>query len=158
MKLINIIKLIISIIICQLAGVIGSIFTVNTIATWYETLNKPFFNPPGFIFGPVWIILYFLIGISLYSVWSKKINTKTKKLAIIIFFIQLILNAMWSIIFFGLKSPFFAFIEIIFLWIFIFLTMFYFNKISKIATYLLIPYLLWVSFALILNFSIYLLN
>jgi translocator protein len=158
MQKINYFKLIISIIICQLAGIIGSFFTVTSVSTWYVTLNKPFFNPPGWLFGPVWIILYLLIGISLYIIWNKKINTKTKQVALIIFFIQLILNTIWSILFFGLKSPLLAFLDIIFLWFAIIFTMYFFNKISKTATYLLIPYILWVSFAMILNFSIYYLN
>lgn len=152
-------KLIVSIFVCQLAGFIGSFFTVSSIPTWYSTLNKPFFNPPNWIFGPVWIILYLLMGISLYLIWNNKSGkTKQFKIAITFFISQLVLNSLWSIIFFGLKLPLIAFIEIIVLWIFILLTIIYSYKISKIASYLLIPYILWVSFASILNLSIYLLN
>ncbi len=158
MAKINYWKLVASIIICQLAGIIGSFFTVSSVSTWYLTLNKPFFNPPSWLFGPVWITLYFLMGISLYIVWNKGIGSKEAKIAISIFGVQLILNTLWSIIFFGINSPLFAFIEIILLWIAIVMTIVYFYRISKTASYLLVPYLLWVSFAAILNFAIYYLN
>jgi tryptophan-rich sensory protein len=161
---INYLKLIASIIICQLAGIIGSIFTISSVNTWYTKLNQPVFNPPSWIFSPVWISLYLLMGISLYIIWNKKTvlkiksKIKTWKIALWVFGIQLVLNSLWSILFFGLKSPLLAFIEIIFLWISILLTMIYFKKFSKISFYLLIPYILWVSFALILNLSYVILN
>jgi benzodiazapine receptor len=147
-------KLIFSIFLCQLAGLIGSVFTTPAISSWYTYLNKPNFNPPNWLFAPVWVSLYTLMGISLYLVWQKKNN----QAAIKIFLAQLILNSLWSIIFFGLRQPFWAFIEIIFLWSLILLTIFRFQKISKIASLLLIPYLLWVSFASFLNFYIFKLN
>ena len=147
-------KLIISIILPFLASTIGSLFTVNSVSSWYVTLIKPSFNPPSWVFGPVWTILYFLMGVSLYLIWIKKFD----KNAFTFFTIQLILNALWSIIFFGLKSPLFAFVEIIFLWVAILITIIYFYKINEISAYLLIPYILWVSFAAILNFSIMVLN
>lgn len=150
---INYWKLIASIIICQLIGIIGSFFTISSVSTWYLTLNKPSFNPPGWIFGSVWTILYLLMGISLYLIWNKKSKT-----AIIFFVIQLFLNLSWSILFFGLKSPLLAFIEIILLWLAILLTIIITYKISKPAAYLLIPYILWVSFAIILNLFIVILN
>jgi translocator protein len=153
---INYFKLISSIVICQFAGILGSFFTVSSISTWYVTLNKPFFNPPNWIFGPVWITLYLLMGISLYLIWHN--NTNDSKPAWVVFFIQLGLNALWSLLFFGLKSPLLAFIEITFLWLFIVLTILFFYPHSKTASYLLIPYLLWVSFASVLNFSIFYLN
>ena len=152
---INYLKLIVSIIICQLAGIIGSIFTADSVSTWYLTLNKPFFNPPNWIFGPVWITLYLLIGISLYLIWNNKNFNKT---GIYFFSAQLVLNTLWSILFFGLKNPLLAFIEIIILWIFILLTMIYFYRTSKTATYLLLPYILLVTFAAILNISLFILN
>lgn len=161
MARINYIKLIISIVASLLAGVIGSGFTSSSIPTWYALLNKPAFNPPNWIFGPVWTTLYILMGISLYLIWnSKKSNTNKKyyKIGIKLFILQLVLNALWSILFFGLQSPFFALLEIILLWISILMTMYYFSKISKTAMYLLVPYLLWVSFASILNLAIYLIN
>lgn len=150
----KIIKLIISILICQAAGFIGSIFTSGSVTTWYITLQKPWFNPPNWVFGPVWITIYLLMGISLYIVWSKK----AKGSYYYIFGIQLALNTAWSFLFFSLKSPFLAFIEIILLWIAILATIIFFLKISKTAAYLLFPYILWVSFAAFLNYNIWMLN
>ena len=158
MKIKNVPKLVYSIVICQLAGVIGSFFTFPSISTWYAALEKPSFNPPNWIFSPVWITLFILMGVSLYLVWSQGTKTKYVKIALTLFGIQLSLNILWSIIFFGLKSPFFAFIEIAILWVAISLTIFKFSKISKTAAYLLIPYILWVSFAAVLNFSIWVIN
>jgi translocator protein len=145
-------KLLLSIVICESAGLIGSIFTLSSVNSWYLTLNKPFFNPPSWIFAPVWTILYLLMGVSLYLVWGvKKVNLKW-------FWLQLALNSLWSIIFFGFKNPTLALIEIAVLWISILLTIKSFWKTNKNAAYLLFPYLLWVSFATILNFSIVVLN
>ena len=155
---IDFLKLVISIFLPLIAGFIGSVFTTSSITTWYAALNKPSFNPPNWIFGPVWTILYLLMGISLYLIWSKGIKKRSSKTALVVFLIQLALNSLWSILFFGLKSPFLAFIEIIILWFMILATIINFYRISKIASYLLIPYLLWVSFAFVLNFSIVLLN
>jgi translocator protein len=155
---INYWKLITSIVICQLAGFIGSFFTVSSVSTWYLTLNKPIFNPPSWLFGPVWISLYFLMGLSLYLVWNKGLKSRHSKITISIFGIQLFLNTLWSIIFFGFKLPLIAFIEIIFLWMAILVIIIYFYKMSKTAAYLLVPYILWVSFAAVLNFFIYYLN
>lgn len=150
-------KLIFSIIICQLAGIAGALFTTPSIKGWYQSLNKPSFNPPNWIFGPVWTLLYLLMGISLYLVWNQKNNPKIKT-ALIFFAIQLMLNSLWSIIFFSLHLPSLAFLEIIILLIFIILTIIKFLPISKTAAYLLIPYFLWVSFASILNLAIFKLN
>jgi translocator protein len=157
MDLKNFLKLIALIFLCQLAGIIGSFFTISAIPEWYAFLIKPFFSPPNYLFAPVWILLYALMGISIYLILKNGFNSQNKK-AVIFFSIQLILNTLWSIIFFGLKNPLLAFIEIIFLWIFIALTINEFFKISKKAGYLLIPYILWVSFASILNLFIFLLN
>ena len=153
------IKLAISIAICQLAGIIGSVFTANSVGTWYKTLIKPIFNPPSWIFGPVWIILFVLMGISLYLVWNAKTkDKKTKRTAIAVFGIQLFLNILWSLFFFGLQQPYYAFVEIIFLWVGILASMILFYRISKTAAYLLIPYILWVSFAIVLNYYLWILN
>lgn len=151
-------RLIAAIIICQLAGVIGSVFTAPAITTWYAALEKPFFAPPNWIFAPVWITLFLLMGISLYFLWEKGLDKKENKIAVSFFALQLALNAVWSFLFFGLQSPFYAFIEIIFLWLAILLTIITFYRISKQAAYLLIPYILWVSLAAFLNLSIWLLN
>lgn len=148
------VKLIVCIFICQLAGIIGSIFTVSSISVWYAELEKPFFSPPNWIFAPVWLTLYTLMGLSLYLILNEK-NTKT---ALILFSTQLLLNAFWSILFFGFKNTFFALLEIIFLWIILLLTTINFYKTSKKAGLLLTPYILWVSFAIILNYFIWILN
>ncbi len=155
---INYWKLSVSILICQLAGVIGSFFTASSVSTWYLTLNKPFFSPPGWVFSPVWITLYLMMGISLYLIWNSGLKTRQTKIAVTIFGVQLVLNSFWSILFFGFKSPLLAFVEIIFLWIAILVTTIHFYRISKHASYLLIPYLFWVSFAAVLNFSLIYLN
>ena len=147
----DIIKLIFSIGLCLGAGILGSFFTISSIPTWYATLNKPFFSPPNWIFGPVWTILYVLMGVSLSLVWQKK-NVPT------IFWVQLILNAIWSIIFFGMRNPVLALVDIIALWISIFLTIKAFYKINKLAGQLLYPYIAWVSFATFLNLAIVFLN
>ncbi len=152
------IKLVIAILISLMAGVIGSFFTFDSIEDWYQFLDKPVLNPPNWIFGPVWVLLYILMGIALYLVWRKDFSKKEVKIAIGLFSIQLVLNAFWSIIFFGLQNPFLAFLEIIVLWILILLTTNKFYLISKSAGYLLIPYIIWVSFAVYLNVSIWLLN
>ena len=150
--MITFLKLLLAIIICEGAGLIGSFFTINSVNTWYITLNKPFFNPPSWIFGPVWTILYLLMGISLYLAWgNKKVSLKW-------FWIQLVLNSLWSILFFGLKNPPLAFLEILLLWIAICMTIKSFWKHARIASWLLVPYIVWVSFASILNVSIILLN
>jgi len=151
-------KLAIAILICLLAGFIGSIFTSKSVSTWYTTLNKPSFNPPDWVFAPVWTTLFILMGVSLYLVWSKGLEVEGVKSAIIIFSVQLLLNVLWSLLFFGLQSPLYAFIDIIVLWIMILLTIVYFYRISPVSSYLLFPYILWVSFAAVLNFMIVRLN
>lgn len=157
-KLSEIVKFLISIIACQLAGFIGSFFTTPAIPTWYATLNKPSFTPPNAVFAPVWTTLFLLMGIALFLVWRKGLHLKNVRIAVIIFGIQLILNMLWSIMFFGLKSPLAGFIEIVIMWIAICFTIFYFYKTSKVSGLLLIPYILWVSFAMVLNYSIWRLN
>lgn len=155
MKSIEFLKLIISILICHSAGFIGLVFTSSAIPTWYDSLKKPFFSPPNWIFGPVWTILYTLMGISAYLVWRQGINDPHVKTALIIFGVQLFLNAIWSPIFFGFKAIHVALIVIAIMWIAILLTILAFFKISTVAAILLIPYILWVSFATILNFSLW---
>ena len=151
-------KLILCIIACELAGALGAIFTTPAINGWYATIQKPFFNPPNWIFGPVWTFLFFLMGVSLYLILEKDLKDRTAKSALMIFIGQFILNILWSVLFFGLQRPFEAFMEIIVLWFLILLTIVQFHKIDRKAALLLAPYLLWVSFAAILNFSIWRLN
>jgi translocator protein len=145
-----------SIAVCQLAGIIGSLFTASTVSSWYPTVIKPNFSPPAWLFAPVWVLLYFLMGISLYLIWQNK--AKDNKKSLIIFGIQLILNSFWSFLFFGLKSPLYGLIDIVLLLAAIIFTIAFSFKISSYAGILLIPYLAWVCFATILNYSIVLLN
>ncbi len=152
----NVLKLILSIGISLTAGAVGSLFTVSSIPTWYSTLNKPTFSPPNWVFGPVWTTLYILMGVSLYWIFMSKSKLKQKGLTL--FFVQLALNTAWSIVFFGMKNPSLAFVNIIALWITILLTIKIFYKINKNSAYLLYPYLLWVSFASLLNLMIVVLN
>lgn len=151
--------LIVSILVCEMAGFIGSIFTVPAVSGWYQTLNKPAINPPSWVFGVVWTTLFFLMGISLFLIWTDKGADKDlKKKAIWLFIWQFVLNIWWSVIFFGMQLPFYAFIEILVLWLAILLTIIYFSRISILSGVLLIPYILWVSFASILNFLLWKLN
>jgi tryptophan-rich sensory protein len=155
----NKIKLTISLIAPQAAGLIGSIFTASSVTGWYSTVTRPELAPPNWIFGPVWTTLFVLMGIALFLVWKKEDSQKKKvKLALQLFVAQLVLNTLWSVIFFGLQSPGWAFVEIIFLWISITLTITVFTPISRLAAWLLVPYLAWVSFAAYLNYSIWVLN
>lgn len=144
--------------ISEFAGIIGSVFTTPSIPGWYSGIIKPDFNPPEWVFGPVWTTLFALMGIAAFLVWKKGLDRRDVKIALGIFMGQLVLNTLWSIIFFGFKSPGVAFVEIIFLWLAILATIIAFAKISKPAAWLLVPYILWVSFAAYLNYSIYALN
>jgi benzodiazapine receptor len=155
---INYFKLFASVLLCQLAGAAGSIFTASSLTDWYSLLEKPVFNPPSWVFFPVWTLLYTLMGISLYIVWEKGLHDREVKIGLIIFGIQLVLNILWSFLFFGLRSPYYGFVEIIFLWLAILLTIIQFRNISKTASYLLVPYILWVSFAALLNYNLWILN
>ena len=141
-----------------LAGAVGSIFTFSAIPVWYESLNKPSFSPPNFVFGPVWTMLYILMGVSFYLVFSKAKTKEVKKDLILIYTIQLILNALWSIAFFGLRSPFLGVVVIISLWLAIVVMVIKFFRVLPLASALNLPYFLWVSFAAYLNFWIYYLN
>lgn len=154
----NLLKFMISILICLAVGFIGSFFTSYSVSTWYATLNKPSFTPPNSVFMPVWTSLYLLLGISLFLVWRQGTDHKIVRTAISLFFIQLLFNLLWSMLFFGLRSPLAGFLDIALLWVFILLTILAFYSVSKTAALLLLPYFLWVCFASILNFSIWKLN
>lgn len=158
MKAKDFFKLAAGIAVCEFTGIAGAYFTMSSVTSWYITLDKPSFSPPGWIFGPVWTLLYFLMGVSLFLVWKRGFKNKRSKTALYFFGGQLFLNFVWSILFFGLHSPLLALFDIIALWLMIVLTIIKFRPISKPAAYLLIPYFLWVSFASVLNFSILLLN
>lgn len=156
MKNNNWLKLGVAIVICEAAGGIGAIATTPKIGSWYAMLNKPFFNPPGWVFGPVWTLLFVLMGIALYLVWVKKKSLTDKIFTW--FWIQLGLNILWSFLFFGAESPLLGLIEIVFLWWAIRMTIKIFSKVSTTAGQLLIPYLAWVSFATVLNAAVFWLN
>lgn len=154
----NIVRLIVSIVVCQCAGIVGSIFTTSAIPTWYAALQKPPFTPPNWLFAPAWGTLYLLMGISAFLIWRTGVENRETRISLMVFLIQLILNTLWSIAFFGLQSPFCGLIVIIALWVAILMTILRFFRISTIAGALLLPYILWVSFATVLNASIFVLN
>jgi tryptophan-rich sensory protein len=154
----NYLVLVGSILIAEAAGGLGSLFTFSAIPTWYATLNKPFFSPPNYLFGPVWTLLYALMGIAAYMVWRKYQFSKEAIGFWHVYGAQLALNALWSILFFGLKDIGIAFIEILALWYFIARCIQEGRKLSIWTVYLLLPYLAWVSFASLLNLAIYILN
>lgn len=151
-------KFFISILIPLLVGAISGYFTSSGVDGWFAAANKPWFNPPNWIFAPVWTTLYILMGIALFLVWRSDADKNIKQTAIILFAVQLTLNFFWSIIFFKLQQPGWAFAEIIFMWLMILLTILWFGKISPTPAWLLVPYISWVSFAAILNYSIWQLN
>jgi benzodiazapine receptor len=153
-----IVKGVAAVVICEAAGVIGSIFTTPKIATWYQTLILPDFAPPSWVFGPVWITLYFLMGLALFLILREGQSGVPIRLPVCIFAIQLALNVLWSFLFFGLESPLLGLVGIIILWCAILLTIWEFYRIAKPAAYLLIPYIVWVSVAAVLNYAIWTLN
>jgi translocator protein len=157
-KLIDVFLFIVSIAVCQLAGLIGSVFTAPNIKTWYAGLNKPFFTPPNWVFAPVWTTLFIMMGISLFLIWRKGLREKNIREAFIMFMVQLILNAGWSIVFFGTHSILGGFLVISALCIAILFTAALFYAVSRAASILLLPYLLWVSFASVLNFALLIKN
>ncbi len=150
--------------ICEIAGGVGAIFVAPNITGWYSTLVKPALNPPSFLFGPVWSLLYLLMGIAVFIVWASSAKAsdgqekRIRSRAINIFVLQLILNVIWSIVFFGTQNPLLGIIDIVFLWLTIVWTIVAFWKVSRSAALLLLPYIAWVSFALYLNLSIWRLN
>lgn len=152
-------KILIWVATCMAVGYISGMATQSGVKTWFPTLIKPSFNPPGWLFAPVWSMLYIMMGIAAGLVWDR-IDFKKEEVrkALLFFVIQLALNALWSFLFFGLRNPMLALIEIVILWLMIYETYIKFGKINKFAGYLFIPYLLWVSFAMVLNASIWWLN
>jgi len=156
-------SLLISLALAQLAGILGSFFTIPNIPTWYQTLNKPFFQPPSWVFAPVWTTLFVLMGVASWLVWRKYTTAKSSekqeiKKAIFVYAGQLILNIAWSMIFFGWQQPWLAFIEIMILWLAILWTILLFYRLNRYAAWLMFPYLGWVSFASVLTYAIAQLN
>lgn len=153
-------RILVLVVTCLAVAYFSSLVTRPSVETWYTTINKPSFNPPNWLFAPVWTTLYVLMGIAGGLVWHEINSPKREevKKAMLFFAIQLGLNALWSYLFFGLKNPLLALIEIVLLWLLIYETYIKFAKINKISGYLFVPYLLWVSFATVLNASIWWLN
>jgi benzodiazapine receptor len=151
-------KLIVIILLCLATGYLGSLFTKQSIPTWYANLQKPAFNPPDWLFAPVWTALYLLMAVAAFIILSKDLHNPNVKIALVVFFIQLLLNALWTPIFFGAHLILAALVEIIILWLSIILTIVLFWKVSTPASLLLLPYVLWVTFAVVLNVAIWLLN
>jgi len=157
-KALSVGKLIVSIAVCQSAGLIGSLFTTPAIPTWYAELRKPDFSPPNWVFAPVWTALYTLMGVAAWLIWRKGWSAPGARTALTVFVVQLVLNSLWSVLFFGLRSPSLAFVEILALWCAILLTMILFFRMCRASGWLLLPYFAWVSFAAVLNFYIWQLN
>ena len=159
MKIIVLAKLVISFGLTFAVPLIGSLFTTrHAISDWYAGLNRPFFTPPAWLFGPVWTILYALMALSAFIIWQKGLNNAAVKMALGLYLVQLTLNALWTPLFFGLHMPLLAFVEILLLWLAILAVIWTFGKLSAPAAVLLIPYFLWTTFAAVLNGSIWLLN
>lgn len=154
----NWVKLLISIGLPLGAGAIAGLFTSAEINGWFQTIQKPSWQPPNWVFGPVWTALYVLMGIAFYLVWTSPAPVGRKRMAIILWLVQLVFNFFWSYIFFKQKEIDWALAEILILWFFILLTILYFSRISKLAAWLMVPYISWVSFASLLTFAIYELN
>jgi len=154
----KIIKIALVVLVCVSLGFLSGMVTRDSITVWYPTLVKPVFNPPNWIFAPVWTLLYIMMGIAAGLVWTSNTDEKIMKKALGFFAIQFGLNVLWSYLFFGLHNPLLALVEVVLLWLMIFETYNQFKKIDTISGFLLIPYLAWVSFATILNASIWWLN
>jgi translocator protein len=151
-------KLIAAILLCIIVGSLGSLVTANGPGSWYSTLQKPFFTPPNWLFAPMWITLFVLMGIALCLVWESGTERREVQLALGIFGVQFLLNVIWSFLFFGLESPLLGLIEITLLWVMIAATIWAFYQVKKSAAYLLLPYLAWVTIAAALNGAIYFMN
>jgi len=151
-------KLVAAVLSCIIIGSLGSLVTTTGPGSWYESLEKPFFTPPGWVFAPVWVTLFTLMGISLYLVWEPGIGRREVTAALLVFGVQFIFNILWSFLFFGLRSPFLGFIDIAILWVMIAVTIASFYRVRKGAAYLLIPYFCWVSIAMALNYGVCVLN
>lgn len=151
-------KLIIAVLIPLSVGSLAGYFTASSVNGWYTTLVKPSFNPPNWLFAPVWTSLDIMMGIALFLVWNSGAAEDVKRTAVTLFIVQLVLNFLWSFVFFYAQQPGWALVNIILMWIFIFLTILWFGKISSLSAWLLVPYICWVSFATVLNYAIWKLN
>jgi len=147
-----------AVLFCVIAGSLGSVVTITGPGSWYEGLLKPTFQPPNWIFAPVWTTLFIMMGIALYLVWNEGLQNPNVKPALAVFGLQFILNILWSFLFFGMQSPFLGLAGIIILWFLILATIALFFRVKRSAAFLLVPYILWVSFAMFLNYTIWALN
>jgi len=154
----SVLKLIAFVLLCNILGGLGSIVTITGPGSWYASLVKPSFTPPGWVFAPVWITLFTLMGIALYLVWESGRERREVKTALGIFGVQFALNILWSFLFFGMRSPLLGLIDIVILWVLIAATIVAFYRVRKAAAYLLIPYICWVSIATALTYNILILN
>ena len=154
----NVVKFIVSIVLPLAVGGISGYFTSSGVGGWYQTLVKPSFNPPNWVFAPAWTLLYIMMGIAFFLIWKKDVSADKKRWAIFCFAVQLTLNFLWSFVFFYLEQPGWALVEILVIWVMILATILAFKKLSTPAALLLVPYLLWVSFATLLTYSIWQLN
>jgi len=154
----DILKLCLSVLVCLGAGWVGSIFTRPAIPTWYAALEKPAFTPPNWVFGPVWTLLYILMGVAAFLVWRKGWDIREVRIGLVTFLVQLVLNVSWSIVFFGLRSPLAGVIVIVGLWVVLLFTILRFFNLSTAAGWLLVPYILWVKIAAALNIAVWALN
>jgi tryptophan-rich sensory protein len=151
-------KLAATVLFCIIAGSLGALVTTTGPGSWYNALEKPFFTPPGWVFAPVWITLFTLMGVALYLIWQSGTGKREVRLALGLFGIQFALNVTWSFLFFGLRSPLLGLVDIIFLWVLIVATIAAFYRVQRTAAYLLVPYILWVTIAAALNGSVYFMN
>ncbi|MHC4597066.1 MAG: TspO/MBR family protein [Planctomycetota bacterium] len=151
-------KLVCSVSICLLTGFLGSFFTMDSAKTWYAGLSRSSLTPPDWAFGIVWPVLYILMGTSAFLIWNAGVDKIQVRVALGVFAFQLLLNGIWTPIFFGLHLIGLALVEIVFLWAAVLTTIFAFRKVSKTAAVLLLPYILWLSFAVFLNACFWLLN
>jgi len=154
----NATRFLISVALPLLVGGLSGFATARGVQEWYPSLTKPPFNPPSWVFGPVWTLLYVMMGVAAYLVWQKGWESETVRVALALFLVQLILNGLWSVLFFGMQSPALAFAEILLLWVAIAGTIVWFWRVSPTAGILLLPYIAWVSFAAVLNGSLWYLN
>ena len=154
----QIIKTSASLLICYAPAFFGVLFSDASRSEWYESLNKPGFMPPNWLFGPVWMVLYGMMAISLFLTWRQGLTKLGVRTAVIVFLAQLLINTLWSPVFFGLKMPGLALIVIVILWLLILLTIVVFTRVSRLSAWLLVPYLAWVTFSTVLNFAIVYLN
>lgn len=157
-KIPSILKMVAAILFCLVIGSLGSLVTITGPGSWYATLMKPFFTPPSWVFAPVWITLFVLMGIALFLIWESGTERREVQVALGVFGLQFFLNVIWSFLFFGLQSPLMGFADILILWVMIAATIVLFYRIRKSAAYLLIPYIAWVTIATALNGAIYFMN